>query len=192
MWEMILVSICQSHYMSYAQAYMKIYCTVYLHTLTLWAELEKWKVASTIQNTHPWRYAREDKWNWKQNKYTTKYPCSSYCIFSGSVQLIHRPDIIRFCKPWIMFWGDVIERSLTMVLNYILWVEFLCDCNVFQIILIACFFVCLFLDKSDNPGSNMYCCLPHCCCFFLQTPPRLPTPKTKKTYKSSNADGFKG
>lgn len=33
-------SICQSHYMLHAQTYMKIYCTVHLHTLNLWAELE--------------------------------------------------------------------------------------------------------------------------------------------------------
>lgn len=95
-------------------------CIVHLHTLPLCAELEKWKLSRT-QNTHPWRYARDD--NETENRTN---PCSSYCIFSGSVQFIHHTEIIWSCKPWIMFCCSIVEQSLSTFFSKPLCVE----CNV--------------------------------------------------------------
>lgn len=67
-WEMISVSTCQYHSMLHAQTYMMIYCIQAGHMCTCSLLGQNYKNENLLQNASgPWRYAREDKWNWKEH-----------------------------------------------------------------------------------------------------------------------------
>ncbi len=75
MWEMILVfDLSKPLYVTCTVLYEDILHCTFAHTCSR-GRLIKMKT----QNAHPWRYARKDKWNCKQNKYSSiknKYPRS--------------------------------------------------------------------------------------------------------------------